>query len=931
MPLAGRPLFPIVVPSGITPPHGLLPRLLENPSREWHQLSHRLLAGLSSPTLWLPITAVVLLSAGVIALRVLRQRELSRGGRLIRVLTPPTVDPAGALTFWNNLIPLLRPAWKRSLFGQPHLTFEISADSGGLRFAIWVPDAVPPAMVEQAAEAAWPGARTSTEPATPPLPEQVAATGGRLRLARPDALPLKTDHPADPLRPLLGALSGIDEGQAACIQLLARPVTGRRLARLRTATKRRRAAGQSAPGKPAPAPDPFQASELAGMVIKAASPAFAVELRYAVATLTPTTSRSVAEGEAAVRRGQAHAIASAYAAYTGLNGLVRRPLRMPVTQLAGRRLGRGQLMSVAEVAALAHLPLDVTVPGLTRAGARSVIAAAAIPTENADPGAEFDGYFNDTADDFPPMADSISFPAGRVSSAAGKPGSTSRSHEGGSSSFPAGQPTSTDGDQAGPVRPPIAAGKLLGLTARGRRVMLPVADGRHHFHILGATGSGKSTLLTNLILDDIAAGRGVAVIDPKGDLITDLLDRIPEQSAERIMLLDPDRAVTGGPFTVALNPLAGPDPQLAVDHLTGIFRRIFAAFWGPRTDDLMRTACLTLLAYAAQHQQTANFAELPQLLTDPIFRARVTADLDDPAGLGGFWSTYESLGDGGRSQTIGPLLNKLRAFLLRDFVRAAVSASPSGDALSPAARVLDGGILLARLPKGLLGDDTSRLLGSFLVAQIWQAATYQSQYGQLHRRDASLYVDECHNFLTLPHSFDDVLAEARGYHLSLILAHQHLGQLPTELRAALSSNARNKIYFPVSPEDAHQLERHTLPELGAYDLAHSSGFTAAARLVVDGNNTPAFTLHTRPAPRPAPGRAQLLRRAAADHMPATRSTRVTRRDANRPIDSPVDTGIGRPIHSPIALSTDHPKRPIDAAHRPGDPSQAGADITGERL
>ena len=961
-PFAGRPLFPIVVPSGIPTPHGLLPRLLENPGREWHQLNHRLSAVVSSPTLWLPVTGVALLAAAVVVLRLTRQRELAHGGRLIRLLAPPTVDPAGALTFWNNLIPLLRPAFKRSLFGQPHLSFEISADAGGLSFAIWTPDAVPPEMVEQAVEAAWPGARTTTEPATSPLPTS-AATGGRLRLGRPDALPLKTDHAADPLRPLLGALSGIEENQAVCIQLLARPVTGRRLAGLRTATKRRRAVAQSAPGTPAPAPDPFRASELAGMVTKAASPAYAVELRYAAATLTPAADKATAKWEAKVRRGQAHAVASAFASYTGLNGLVRRPLPKPVSQLAGRRIGRGQLMSVAEVAAVAHLPLDATVPGLTRAGARSVTAAAAIPTVHGDPGRDLDGYFNDTSDDFPPVTDSITFPSGLLTSPVGKTGSLPTARDGDSGSSPAGPLTSTagisgslppardddsgafravpltsaDGSPAEPVRPPVAAGKLLGLTTRGRRVMLPVADGRHHFHVLGATGSGKSTLLTNLILDDIAAGRGVAVIDPKGDLITDLLDRIPLGAAGRLMLLDPANAGDGRPFTVALNPLAGSDPQLAVDHLVGIFHRIFAAFWGPRTDDLMRSACLTLLVYAGRHGQTANLAELPQLLTDPTFRARITADLDDPAGLGGFWSTYENLGDGGRSQMIGPLLNKLRAFLLRDFVRAAVSASPTGDTQSPAAKVLAGGILLARLPKGLLGDDTSRLLGSFLVAQIWQAATHQSQHGQTARRDASLYVDECHNFLTLPHSFDDVLAEARGYHLSLILAHQHLGQLPTELRAALSSNARNKIYFSVSPEDAHQLERHTLPELGGYDLAHSTGFTAAARLVVDGNNTPAFTLQTRPAPPAIAGRADALRAAVAGPDRGNRRRPVSL--SGRPpdaasvptpgIQSGVQSGVRSGIHSGIRLSSDPDRAAEPAARRPVQGSDAPADSCGE--
>jgi hypothetical protein len=205
----------------------------------------------------------------------------------------------------------------------------------------------------------------------------------------------------------------------------------------------------------------------------------------------------------------------------------------------------------------------------------------------------------------------------------------------------------------------------------------------------------------------------------------------------------------------------------------------------------------------------------------------------------------------------------------------------------------------------------------------------QSRLGQAVRRDASLYVDECHNFLTLPHSFDDVLAEARGYRLSLVLAHQHLGQLPTELRAALSANARNKLYFPVSPEDVHQLERHTLPELGGYDLAHLTGFTVAARLVIDGNNTPAFTLRTLPAPPAITGRAEVLRKAVARRQPQPR-----RRPASlsgRPPDAPsgaasapnprirsgIQSVIRSGIRSGIRLSSD--------PHRPGEPAAPGPD------
>jgi hypothetical protein len=131
------------------------------------------------------------------------------------------------------------------------------------------------------------------------------------------------------------------------------------------------------------------------------------------------------------------------------------------------------------------------------------------------------------------------------------------------------------------------------------------------------------------------------------------------------------------------------------------------------------------------------------------------------------------------------------------------------------------------------------------------------------RRDATLVIDECHNFLTLPIGLEDMLAEARAYRLSLVLAHQDLAQLPTDLREGISANARNKLIFSVSPEDARQLERHTLPALGAHDLAHLGAFQAAARLMVASAKQPACTLATRPMPAAIPGRAQELRAALA--------------------------------------------------------------------
>jgi len=120
-----------------------------------------------------------------------------------------------------------------------------------------------------------------------------------------------------------------------------------------------------------------------------------------------------------------------------------------------------------------------------------------------------------------------------------------------------------------------------------------------------------------------------------------------------------------------------------------------------------------------------------------------------------------------------------------------------------------------------------------------------------------------------------MLAEARGYRLSMVLAHQHLGQFPKELRDAVSANARTKVWFSMSPEDAHALSRHVAPEVSEHDLSHLGAYTAAARLVADGEETPAFTLRTRPAPPPQPGRADAVRAAnrAAHHRPRTEAAK----------------------------------------------------------
>ena len=798
-------------------PSGPLARYLTHPGPTTARLLHHVAHVAAHVAVTAGPVALAVGVAGLVALSAARRaqgRRMGRDARLVEVLSPPVVDPEGAATLWTNLVALLRPAWRRVIFGQPHLGFELVASDAGLIISVWVPGGIPPGLVERAVEAAWPGARTDTRPATPPLVGSGVATGGSLTLAVGEQYMLRTEHKVDPLRPLLGALAALGEGECACVQILARPVTGRRLTRLHKTAVARRSGRPTTPTArlldlltPGPATqpaavDPTRAGDVADILDKAAQPCWAIAIRYAVVT-TATDRQAKAR-----LRGRAHAVATAFALFSGRNRLERHRLRHPARVLAGRRLARGDLVSVAELAALAHLPTDIAVPGLARAGANAV-----------------------------PPPPAVARPAAAAAAGARRP------------------------DVSGATGAP----KVLGdAEAGGRRpVSLAVPDSRYHLHVMGATGSGKSTLLTNLVLGDVEAGRGVVVIDPKGDLITDLCDRLPPGAESRTVLIDPEDPDAAP----VLNVLSGADPDLAVDNLVGIFRSIFSAFWGPRTDDVLRSACLTLLRHSAATGTSTSLADVPRLLSDDAFRQpRVAVVSGDTVGLGGFWSSYEQMSEANRAQVIGPVMNKLRAFFLRDFVRSVVGRPDSSFDMG---QVLDGGICLVRVPKGILGEETTRLLGSFVVAKVWQTATHRARLGQAARVDASLVVDEAQNFLHLPRSFDEMLAEARGYRLSMVLAHQHLGQLPKDLRDAVSANARTKVWFSMSPEDAHVLSRHVAPEVSEHDLSHLGAYTAAARLVVGGEETPAFTLRTRVAPPPQPGRADEVRAAnrAAHHRP----------------------------------------------------------------
>ena len=383
------------------------------------------------------------------------------------------------------------------------------------------------------------------------------------------------------------------------------------------------------------------------------------------------------------------------------------------------------------------------------------------------------------------------------------------------------------------------AGRVLGdASAPGqpRPVAIGAHDSLRHLHVLGPTGTGKSTLLANLAISDMAAGRGCVVIDPKGDLVRDLLARVPRARLSDVVVLD---ATDSQP--VGLNPLRSVTPDLAADGLVSLFAQLYVDNWGPRTQDIWHASLLSLA-----RRGDASLVMVPLLLTNAGFRRSVVGRVvkTDPLGLGSFWAWFDGISEAERHSAIAPLMNKLRPLLLRPGLRAVLGQRQPRfevDEVFTKRR-----ILLVSLAKGELGSDGARLLGSLVVSLLWQAALRRSTVSADRRRPVMIVVDEVQDYLRLPGDLGDALAQARGLGVGFTLAHQHLSQLPPTIRAAVLANARSRVSFQLGHEDAVVMARGT--ELEPDDFTALPAFQAYASVLAEGSPMAYGSLATRPLP-----------------------------------------------------------------------------------
>ena len=379
----------------------------------------------------------------------------------------------------------------------------------------------------------------------------------------------------------------------------------------------------------------------------------------------------------------------------------------------------------------------------------------------------------------------------------------------------------------------------------GERLGISIGDALYHTVLLGPTGAGKSTALAHLALADIHAGRGVLLIDPKTDLVADILARIPEQRRDDVVVIDPTSS-----RPVGINPLAraqaarsgalssgsgapggGASPELVADTVLATLKGVFAESWGVRVEQVLSAALVTLARTPG-----ATLVDLPLLLTNAVYRQRlIAASGADPLGTGQFWAAYEALSEAQRQQWVGPVLTRLQPFLIRPHLRATLGqAAPSFDLGEVFTRRR---IVLVSLNKGVLGAESARLLGSLLVGQLWPLILARAAVEPSRRHVVSVFIDEVQDYLSLPGSLADALAQARSLGAAFHLAHQYRGQLPAALKAGIDANARNKIIFSLSAADAAELARQAI-DLEAADFQLLPRFGVYARTMHHGRENP---------------------------------------------------------------------------------------------
>jgi len=379
-------------------------------------------------------------------------------------------------------------------------------------------------------------------------------------------------------------------------------------------------------------------------------------------------------------------------------------------------------------------------------------------------------------------------------------------------------------------------------TFRDKNVLFGIKrrDRRQHVYILGKSGTGKSSLMFNMIIQNIANGDGVCMVDPHGENVEAVLSAIPPHRVKDVVYFNP----ADTDFHIGFNVLETVDSKykhLVASGLMGIFTKIWANAWSARMEYILNNAILALLDTPG-----TTLLGIPRMLVDKEYRQKIINNLKDPV-IKAFWvHEYEAWQDKFRNEAIAPIQNKVGQFLSTSIIRNIVGQSKS--TINVFDIMNEGKIFLINVSKGRIGEDNSALLGGMIITKIQLAAMERVRIPEDERKDFYLYVDEFQNFVT--DAFASILSEARKYRLNLTVAHQYTAQLVTKessnVRDSIFGNVGTMIVFRVGADDADFLEKEFMPEFTPEDLVNLPNFKIYLKLMIDGITSRPFSARTLP-------------------------------------------------------------------------------------
>jgi len=359
-------------------------------------------------------------------------------------------------------------------------------------------------------------------------------------------------------------------------------------------------------------------------------------------------------------------------------------------------------------------------------------------------------------------------------------------------------------------------------------------DRRRHIYLIGKSGTGKSKFLELLIRQDIANGYGVCLIDPHGDLIENILDFIPKERIDDVVLIDPSDIN----WPISFNPLKNVGIELkhqVAQELIEVLKKQFGANWTPRLEHVFRFTCLALLDYPK-----ATMRGMILMLTDRNYRQKVINYIEDDM-VKRFWaiefSDWSAKFD---SDAIIPLVNKLGQFLSNPLLRNIFGQEQNKIDLEYI--INSQKILLINLAKGKLGEENSSFFGSMFITKLYQAGMARASIKEKERKDFYLYVDEFQNLITT--TFENLLTESRKYGLCVTVAHQYMAQLLPEVSATVLGNIGTTIIFRISGDDAARLTPEMVPVFKAEDMINLGTREFFVKMTIDGEVFDPFSAET---------------------------------------------------------------------------------------